>query len=341
MKEHNIQYLDYLRVVCIIAVVLIHVTTPALSSINNPGWEINLAINAMSRFGVPIFFMISGSLFLNPERNVSFPYIKKKLGRIILAFIVFSFAYNILWYIGTVGFTFDYNVFTHKFIPNLIGGWYHLWYLQALMVLYILTPQFRLFVNDTRIARYSICILFLICSLIPIINNFFQLQSYTQSMFDNMAFDLPKYSLYFILGCYASSSKINFSSKSVISIGVLALLLMIVLDIYRAAKTGVVEAYFSSYLSPFTVVYTTCLFLLFKNCFKNAVTPKIIFVLSSYSFGIYLVHDFFLILLRECNLFSLSSSAIVNIFLVLLFVLTGSVITTFILKMLPGFKKFI
>ena len=62
-------HLDYLRVFASIAIILLHVTAQNLSNVELAGteWNIYNICNSASRWGVPVFVMMSGALFLPRE----------------------------------------------------------------------------------------------------------------------------------------------------------------------------------------------------------------------------------------------------------------------------------
>ncbi len=62
-------YFDYLRVVAILAVVFLHVSDSNwyTTDVNGLQWQTFNFFNGITRWGVPVFVMISGSLFLNRE----------------------------------------------------------------------------------------------------------------------------------------------------------------------------------------------------------------------------------------------------------------------------------
>lgn len=75
-KNSREVYLDYLRAIAMIAVVFNH--SWGYYSIDNrqiymgePIWYIDAVLNMLTRFNVPIFFMISGYLMLNTEKYAS------------------------------------------------------------------------------------------------------------------------------------------------------------------------------------------------------------------------------------------------------------------------------
>ena len=91
--------------------------------------------NSISRFGVPNFFMISGSLFL--RRDISFNNVfNKYIKRIVIHLIIWSFIYSIY----NIKITrINYKSILFKYI----NSHYHLWYLFEIMRLYMIVPFLR------------------------------------------------------------------------------------------------------------------------------------------------------------------------------------------------------
>ena len=83
MRE-KIIWIDNLRVIATIAVIMLHVSAPILykyGSISNYIWNIGNLFDGMVRWCVPIFFMLSGALLLNEDLEIS-SFLKKRLLRI-------------------------------------------------------------------------------------------------------------------------------------------------------------------------------------------------------------------------------------------------------------------
>ena len=71
MKKQRVVYYDYLRVFAIIAVIVIHVSAQEWSDFSGRSyeWQVFNVYNAIARWGVSVFLMISGSLFLSINRR--------------------------------------------------------------------------------------------------------------------------------------------------------------------------------------------------------------------------------------------------------------------------------
>ncbi len=68
----NVNSYDYLRVITIYSVVLLHTTAPLLYLFNvipTYEWITGDAFGSLVRWCVPIFFMLSGTFLLDPNKN--------------------------------------------------------------------------------------------------------------------------------------------------------------------------------------------------------------------------------------------------------------------------------
>lgn len=132
----RILYFDFLRVLATFAVILLHIS----GSVFDPEAQCSLGeywfgigSNAATRWAVPCFVMLSGALFLNPQKEIT---LKKLYGKYVLRLLViflswtllYTFLFNpsLFWIKGlspvTPHLSFVYNYPFHLwFIPMLIG----------------------------------------------------------------------------------------------------------------------------------------------------------------------------------------------------------------------------
>ena len=89
--------IDFLRLISILAVVMIHTTTRTIeASANNlAGFPLTFILNQLSRFAVPLFFLISGFVLeLNYSYHSSyFVYLRKRLSRVLFPYLFWSAIY--------------------------------------------------------------------------------------------------------------------------------------------------------------------------------------------------------------------------------------------------------
>lgn len=78
MKESRVAYFDYLRVYAIAIMIISHVSAQNwyVTDVNTFEWQTFNIFDSISRQAVPIFVMISGSLFL--EKSIQLKKLYKK-----------------------------------------------------------------------------------------------------------------------------------------------------------------------------------------------------------------------------------------------------------------------
>lgn len=97
MRE-RIPYLDALRCMAICLVVLLHNDAPVVvntACYGRPSWYLCMFLDGAVRLGVPLFFMISGSLLLGgPEAAEPAAFYRKKLPRLLVPLAVWNVIYH-------------------------------------------------------------------------------------------------------------------------------------------------------------------------------------------------------------------------------------------------------
>ncbi len=140
MKERNYA-IDAIRLISILAVVVIHVTTSSTDRTApfSPDFFAFHFINQIFRFAVPLFFLISGFLLAGKYNVINSPieFYKKRLGKILLPYVVWSAIYYIYIFPKPIS-----RLFTDKFAMNLLTGnaSYQLYFIPAIIILYFLFP---------------------------------------------------------------------------------------------------------------------------------------------------------------------------------------------------------
>ena len=144
----KIVYLEFLRVVCAIVVLLDHICIAGIHI-----WEDKAStfdkffyngVQHWSHFAVPVFLMITGYLLLDPQREIGY---KKAITK---------YAWRMVAVLLTVGTAFAWMeiYFSTKSLDpsgllialwNTIQGdtWKHLWYLYTLVGLYLVVPAIK------------------------------------------------------------------------------------------------------------------------------------------------------------------------------------------------------
>ena len=166
--------LDIARIVATLTVVMIHCSGTFVKNYKQYTSEFifgNL-FDSISRIGVPLFLMISGSLFLDERRevtlkNILFKNIKSLAIITIIWASIYSAVYNVMFplLIGK-------SINVKSVLRGIVNGHYHMWYLYMIIGLYIITPFLRKFVckENKSMVLFFIIISFCFQFLTPTIN---------------------------------------------------------------------------------------------------------------------------------------------------------------------------
>ena len=122
-SNKRIVYADLLRIIATFAVIVLHVSASKWydTPVKDFNWQIYNLYDSLVRWAVPIFVMLSGMFFLNPEKFIpTSNIIKKYIFRILLAIIVWGLFYQAYEIIGKFIFknesiTFKISWLSQKF----------------------------------------------------------------------------------------------------------------------------------------------------------------------------------------------------------------------------------
>lgn len=292
---------DFLRIFSTLAVITLHSTSKQwyLSEVGSEEFLVFNFYESLVRWSVPVFFMLSGMLFLNPEKELSMKKMwTKNIPRLAVAFFFWSCVYARVHYLrGSVVFE------EPSFHLRLLNGNYHQGFIVILLGLYVCLPVFRQIAKDQKTLEYFLRTAF-ICGLV---GNFLMIQEdiayFLQPTLDKMDVTVVLgYGVYFLLGYYLHQFPPTFWEKFLLFL--LALMSVCLTYFGTEYLSGVEESAVDSmylYLLPTTFFISIGVFLLFQ-LLEGKISERwgyVLYQLSSLSFGIYLCHDLFLLLLLE------------------------------------------
>lgn len=293
MKEKNYQ-LEVLRVISCINVVLIHVCnlySRSFGEISDGEYVFSVIFNAMARTSVPVFFMISGATSLGSHYDFK-KYIKKVVNMAAVLLIA-SVLYRI-WNIIYFDRAYDYHDIFDT--PTKL----HLWYLYAYLGIMIMLPFLQSMFRNLE-KKYEI--LFVVIWFIFIV---------AYRVLDRLNMDIgyplpiigsTYYVGYFVLGhliCkYLKEIKIKRVWLSVIRYG--SLLTTILLMCYGSFSRGKHYDWYWQYKALFIALQSIAMFILIagREPKKRTIFGKdLVAEIAKLSFMIYLIHPFFLDIIK-------------------------------------------
>ena len=280
MYKNRILYLDIIRILACGMIVLMHSPMPHLGTSS----YILSTVSYLTAPGIGLFFMVSGALLL-PVNISSKDFMKHRLSKVLWPTIFWTFVYLILQlYIGNI----TLNSLPKRIlsIPFSVQGHSILWFLYALIGLYILAPIISPWLKQTSKKNVElILIIWGITLIFPFLNEFLTISHSETGTF----YYFSGYAGYFLLGYYLRTyiNKIN----------IISIIALIALPIFIAiyCKLANVDVDFYQmfwYLSILVASMSAGWFMMAKKYLDNKKALALTTTLSNCSFGVYLAHIF-------------------------------------------------
>lgn len=329
-KADSVQHQGWVDVVRVLGAFLVVLAHTGMWG-NQTKWAFPL-FYAVSRNGVPIFFMVSGFLLLSKQEDL-FSFLKKRARRIFIPFLFWSLVYDLYAHQEILT-----NPITLEVVARIVlriargprAG--HLWFFYTLIGLYLFTPILRLFVTKAQKADFLYYIGLWLFS-IPVLKI---LESFTPI---RLGLELPMFSGYigyYLLGYYLG--RMESSRKQAI--------LAFILFMLAAGFTFIVmlfdlppqdETVFRSYLSLNVIVMSGAAFFLLKHLAQSQ-SSHWWTSLSQTTLGIYLIHPLVIEWLAQGPFLTIKAKgpALIWIPLVAFLVFSLSSSLVWILQKIPG-----
>lgn len=330
-EKKKINFIQYLRIVACIAVIAIHVSDDRLrESIGLDWWFMNL-FDSISRWGVPIFFMIIGCTLLSKEISIKKLY-KKYIFRICYIYCAWSALYTLIYA--------DYNnTSILNLIESFIKGYYHLWFLYALIGIYMCIPFFRKLIEDKKTIEYFIFLWFVIGSIFFSLGEIDSLKNVYAVLQERLSlFFVLGYSGYCILGYYIY--KYNLSYKGRMCIYFLGLLGGIITILYAQINKGNYSFIYENML-PSVIFMSAAIFTYFRNSKVLNAEHKFLLKISELTLGIYLIHPIIFKMIKKFGIYSTSINTIIMIPILVVLIFVISLLIIMVLKKIKILKKII
>lgn len=286
-------YLDILRVMAVIGVITIHISCIPLfdASIFGQGiwWCANI-FDSLSRWSVTIFIMISGALLINGKDELYSSFLKKRFSKVLIPFIFWS-AFYFLYRIG-----FSYDKFTIKsiMISILQGGvYYHLWFMYAIMGIYLIVPILRKYVwaAKTKDLMYFIVLWLINVPIVQLINKVFHIK---------INFPIPMVGEavgIFVLGYIIDKTNLSKKNRLILYISGIICAVMMTFGTFYLSRDGGIDEFLYVYYQLNNIIIACSIFVFIRTLFtqrqvENTRIKRLIISMSNSAFGIYLIHPF-------------------------------------------------
>lgn len=161
---------DFLKSFAIVGVLFIHASTSSYYlPLGSSGWLWGLFWGSISRASVPIFFLCSGALLLDPSRDLPLRKLYgRSIPRILAALFFWASAYKAFGLLRAHALSSGALVQAAKEVLTFQHE-FHLYYLHIILVVYALLPATRLIAahGDKQTLEYLLGVWFLLGILYP------------------------------------------------------------------------------------------------------------------------------------------------------------------------------
>ena len=364
----RIVFVDYIRVVACFLVMLVHASENFYAAdASGLAGNVSLLANESNRFwvafydgfygriSVPLFMIVSAFLLVPMKSGVTMgDFYKRRFKRIIPPMVIFMLLYTFLP-LAWGGMSWEQSLSDLKMLPlNFPSMAGHLWFMYPLISLYLIIPVVSPWLERAS-AKEELTFLglFGISTFIPWIHRFISPEIWGECFWNcfTMLWYCSGYLGYLVMAHYIRYH-LDWNRKKKLIAGSLFLLA-------GAAFTGWSFWYMGTpgqtietpllewsweFCTPNVLLASFGAFLLF-SCIERKETPKLVRELSDMSFGMYLMHLFFLGPIARVLIGGSVAEPLVPVYLaipciaILTFICCA--VTTRILSLIPGSKWFV
>lgn len=339
--------LDLLRILACFSVVMLHCAAQFWYTlpVTETNWKIANSYDAVFRFGVPVFVMISGALFLPATKEIDLKRLyTHNILRLVIIYVVWSCIYGL----------FDCRFYSWSvldkgdIIREIFAGRYHLWYLPMIVGIYMLLPILRSWIGGAKKKNLQyFLVLFLIFQVGKETLLVLRQTEGMRYLWGLASLDMVcGYLGYFVLGYYIVHYGIEAKwHKWIYLSGILSTAANVVLGDYLAQQAGepVGEIYDSFGIFTFLIVVSLFLFFtgpMSKINYSSGISG-VIKELSLATLGIYLLHIGLIEFLEPFGIHSMMFAPVVCIPAFAVFCFAVCFVFAALLRRIPLIGKYI
>lgn len=355
-------WIELLRLVGSLGIILLHIAAQYFLYLEQTSvaWHVANFFHGITRYGVPVFLMITGVLYFSRPGSVSVHHLFKD--RIVNYFIHYVFwAIFYAWLASYLWWPEYTPLQTLKAIMKsaITEPKGPLWYLLALIEILILLPVIKPALqseNGKRLCEYILGVWF----VFAVIKGTFKFLwfipklDYILLMFNKVSvYSLGRWMGFCVLGYYLYQYGIPWIKTPrhrllLYVAGAIGIFVGVILTAIYCRMSGVVHESFYDNFSIAQVIFTVAIFIFFKEevstiRFREETAKEIVYF-SSLTMGVYLIHSMWINVLGELDTFGMTSfylDPIGNILLRWYLTIVLSFMSVCVLKKIPFIRKYI
>ena len=336
-------YADLLRVAATLAVVMLHISGGWLTDqpVGSAAWSVFNVYDGLMRWCVPVFVMLSGMFLLDPKKDLSAASLLRHILRIAAALIVWSVIYGLAGIVPSGG---PLSLAAcREILLDLLWGklHYHLWFLPMIMGLYLVTPLLRAFVRGASQAdlRWALLLVFLFAMVLPTLLALRPSETVSTWVGRLDIRLVLGYTGYYLLGWYLRDHTLSRPAEWIVYLlGLLGAGATVWGTALLSRRAGSTVLTLYGYFTPNVAFMAIAVFVLFRYLLgvsDERSRQGRITGLSGITFGIYLCHDLFIMLLRHLGISTLTFPPAVSVPVLSLGVFLCAALLAWLLSKVP------
>lgn len=347
--EGRLAYADLLRVLATVAVLVLHVTCIWIYNVpvNSGAWAAYNVYNGLSRWCVPVFLMLSGMFMLEPGKNLTAAGLFRHILRIAAALVVWGAAYAVVDFGIGPGRLSWAGVRSALYTALLGNTHYHLWFLYAILGLYLATPILRAFVRGASRGDFHwfFLLCFLAAYLLPTLLRLRPSQTISLYLARLNLQVVLGYVGYYVAGYYLKTYALGRIAEAVIYLlGIAGAVATVGGTAVLSRNAGSLSTILYDYMTPNVAamaiaVFTLCRY--FLGVSEEGSRRRSISGLAKITFGIYLAHEFFLMLFTSLGVAAIPLPAAVAVPAVVLGAFLPSAAVAWLINKIPILGRYL
>lgn len=351
-------YFSFVNVIAAVAVVMMHANVSFwLDGVSRPYWTAANIIESVCYFAVPMFFMLSGATLIDyRDRYTTKEFFKKRFVKTVIPFFAWSI-FGWLWaYRKTLwamlagepnnGLDWTFRSVANGIINTKFRDIY--WFFIPLFCIYLVMPLFSAIPKEKRVKIFSYIVAislplnFVVPFILSVLNRYIGFEfGWTYTIYVGY-----QYLFYALVGYVISKREFKLRYRLIIyAVAVIALLTHILGTYFESNAAGRVVSFFKGYYNLPCVLYSTGLFLFFKQAALRIKSERAIAFFSnfqSYTFPIYLIHRYFLDVFEEnIHFLKIERASFTYVISATILALALSVLTTMLLRKIPLLRRIV
>lgn len=294
-----------LNLVSAFAVVMLHTSLSVFGPLADTHWHLDVLLQSVCIFAVPVFFGVSGMNLLNyRDRCDTKNFFIRRFGRAGVALLFGSALCYIIYglfpsaFYGTSSEPMSFIGFIKGLLTNNINSTY--WFFYTLFYLYLLTPIFSLLTAHKRVLQYILGLTAIAAAILPCLSQLGFPAKYFSTVFGWPAF--AEIAVFYYIGGFYLKRYVKAPSHTILYAVGFALSFLTMYGLTCAANFPLSETYnnfWAGISSPFCIVEVFCLFQFVRSLepylqTMPASVKKGLAFISRGALGVYLIQMLFI-----------------------------------------------